>query len=454
MGTEPQRDDDAWIERVVEIGGSLGFNKMRLRWKLLRWQESRRKARRWREQRIAHIRYEHKTCAECGAVQDRGEAICTRCRAKLTSRTLQVLQRVGLTTPEFLSMSTLLVLSFIGVHLRLWLAAGTGAFSLSSQLLIDFGGRYPPLLADEPWRMLTAIFLHAGLIHLAFNVVATASIGPRIEELYGRLTVLLLFVVTGTLANVGSWAVGVDGVGIGASGGIMGLVGAAAGHGQRVGTSYGKALRNSMLQWAVYVIVYGFWVHADNAAHVVGFLAGAIFGYFVRPAAWKHPRLVAVRAVTKLAGIAAAIAALAIIFTRQPSPPAAPPLPPQPFVDDEDLEDINDKRIADATLWRDLWPDYVQVCRMYYDGRVTDAVAVLQTVRARSRVVATETPHSAWLLCEALAYRREGCRDLAAGSTRVRVPRALRPRCDEFVRLFEGIPDDATRASLPEPPPP
>src|SRR3954447_20525440 len=118
MATEPQPDDDAWIEKVVEIAGSLGFNKMRLRWKLLRWQESRRKARRWREQRIAHIGYKHKTCQEGGAVQARGEVICTRCGARLPRRTMQVLQRVGLTTPEFLSMSTLLVLGLIGVHLR------------------------------------------------------------------------------------------------------------------------------------------------------------------------------------------------------------------------------------------------------------------------------------------------------------------------------------------------
>src|SRR6185295_15033722 len=102
----PRPDDDAWIEKVVGIAGALGFNQMRVRWKLIRWQESRRKARRWREQRIAHISYQHKTCHECGAVQDRNEAICTQCGAKLTSRTLQVLQRIGLTTPEFVSMST------------------------------------------------------------------------------------------------------------------------------------------------------------------------------------------------------------------------------------------------------------------------------------------------------------------------------------------------------------
>src|SRR5262245_26385646 len=126
MGNEPPADDDAWIEKVVAIAGSLGFNKMRVRWKLIRWQESRRKARRWREQRIAHIRYEHKTCPECGAVQDRNEAICTGCGAKLTSRRMQMLQRIGLTSPELISMSSLLAVAFVAVYFRVWLAAGGG----------------------------------------------------------------------------------------------------------------------------------------------------------------------------------------------------------------------------------------------------------------------------------------------------------------------------------------
>ena len=409
MGTEPPPDDDAWIEKVVELAGSLGFNKMRLRWKLLRWQESRRKARRWREQRIAHIRYEHKTCHECGAVQDRGEATCTRCGAKLSSRTLQVLQRIGLTTPEFLSMATLLVLGFIGVHLRLWLAAGSGGFSLPGPLLVDFGGRYPPLLADEPWRLLTAIFLHAGLIHLAFNVLATATIGPRVEELYGRLTLLLLFVVTGTLANAASWAVGVGGVGIGASGGIMGLVGAAAGHGQRVGTSYGKALRNSMLQWAAYTVVFGFWVHADNAAHVFGFVLGAAFGYAVKPSAWKHPRLLAVRAITKLAAVAAAITALAIIFTRQPSPPP----PPEP----------------------DRMLQLIQICRSYYTGDRAGAIA------AASEIGGAVMGSNVERLCDSTYEMRERCRSGDLGSTDdAELRQAQRAMCAAYGAALSSLP--------------
>lgn len=327
---EPRPDDDAWIEKVVGVAGALGFNRMRVRWKLIRWQESRRKARRWREQRITHIRYEHKTCPECGAVQDRNEAICTSCGARLGSRGAQVLQRIGLSMPRALSMSTVLALALLAVYFRVWIAAGGGLGSPAAALLHDFGGRSQRATAGEPWRVLTAIFLHAGLMHLGFNLIAIATIGPRIEEIYGRLTMLAVFVITGALAAAGSDLMGLVGVGIGASGGVMGLVGAAAGHGQRTGTTAGRALRNDMVKWAAYTVLFGFMIHADNWAHVFGALTGAAFGYAVRPGVWKRRGLVAVRAATQLAGAAGAIAALAIIFTRSPTPPRemAPPVDP------------------------------------------------------------------------------------------------------------------------------
>jgi rhomboid protease GluP len=328
MGVEsndpPRPDPDAWIEKVVTVAQALGMNPVRVRWKLIRWQDSRRRAQRRRAQWITHVRYQHKTCPECGRVQDRDEKVCTACSAALTRRGTQVLQRIGLTAPELMSMSTLLALAMLGVYLRVWLAAGGGLRAPGFEVLRAFGGHWSASTAAEPWRLVTSIFLHAGLWHLGFNLLAIASIGPRIEALYGRLTTLMLFVVTGALASLGSDLMGLSGVGIGASGGVMGLVGAAAGYGQRQGTAGGRALRNAMLQWSVYTFVYGLWLHADNWAHAFGLVTGAVFGYAVRPGTWSHPRLWPLRALGKLIGVAGTVGALAIIFTRTPPPPREP----------------------------------------------------------------------------------------------------------------------------------
>ena len=319
--TERRESDDAWIEKVVKVAGALGFNPMRTRWKLIRWQDGRRKAARQREQKIVHLRYRHKTCSRCGAVQDRDEAVCTACRATLTSHRVQVLQRLAGMAPESLSVSAVLAAAVLAVYARIWVAGGGGLASPSSTLLVAFGGRWAPYTADEPWRLLTAVFLHAGLWHLAFNLLALATIGPVIEGLYGRLTMLGIFVVTGTLANLGSELVGLAGVGIGASGGIMGLVGVAAGYGQRVGTGGGRALRDRMLKWAAYTMLFGFAVNADHWAHGFGFLLGAVFGYAVRIEVWPRSALLGARVLVQLVGTAGAVGALALIFTRSAPAP-------------------------------------------------------------------------------------------------------------------------------------
>jgi rhomboid protease GluP len=317
----PKRDDDDWIERAVAIAGHLGFNRMRMRWKLIRWQERRRRGARQREQVIRHITYAHKTCPECSAVQDRDERICTGCGAKLGRRGLQVLERIGLAVPVAISMSTLLALAFLAGYAREWIASGGGLSGPGGALLVELGGLWPPLMASEPWRLVTPMFLHAGLLHLAFNVLSLATVGPRVEELFGRATMLGLFIATGALANLATLPLGSLAVGIGASGGVMGLIGAVAAAGHRAGTTRGRELRDAMLKWSAYIFLFGFFVGADNWAHLFGALAGVAFGLAVRPETWLRRTLLPVRAAIGLLGVVATLAAVALIFSRTPSPP-------------------------------------------------------------------------------------------------------------------------------------
>jgi rhomboid protease GluP len=186
-------------------------------------------------------------------------------------------------------------------------------------ILKELGGNLRhELLGGEYHRLLTACFLHAGIVHIGFNLFALATIGPQVESLYGRGSLLFFFVVTGALANLGSGLVGLGGagspnVGIGASGGIMGLLGVAAGWGQRDGTSAGRHVRNDMLKWAAYVLVFGLFVRADNWAHGFGLVAGFAIGWLLRPRAWRRPSLAAVRIAAAALGLAALVAALVLV---------------------------------------------------------------------------------------------------------------------------------------------
>lgn len=441
MGAEskdaPEPDPDAWIEKVVSVASALGMNPVRVRWKLIRWQESRRRAQRRREQWFTHVRYQHKTCPECGHVQDRDEKVCTACGAALTRRGGQVLQRIGLTAPELISMSTLLALVMLGVYLRVWLAAGGGLRSPGFDVLRAFGGHWSTGTTEEPWRLVTAIFLHAGLWHLGFNLLAIASIGPRIEALYGRLTMLMLFVVTGALANLGSDEMGLWGVGIGASGGVMGLIGAAAGYGQRQDTAAGRALRNAMLQWSAYTFVYGFWLHADNWAHLFGLVIGAVFGYAVRPATWSHPRLRPVRALGKLIGAAGAVGALAIIFTRTPPPP------PESRADRAVAADDDDDTEASGNLVR-----MVGMCRAYAGGDRASAAAAGSGLGSGLDAATMEQ------ICDGIYDLRERCRGGQGGQGGSNAADAndretLRAFCDANRAALSSLPERPPRPPKP-----
>jgi membrane associated rhomboid family serine protease len=143
-----------------------------------------------------------------------------------------------------------------------------------SRLAVDFYGQW--------WRLGSAAFLHAGLMHIGFNIYALMIIAPKVEEICGRGRTLLLFMLT---AIIGFYStITFSGAGsVGASGGIMGFLGFAAAWGHKDGTPYGIEVRNMMVQWFVFVTIFGLLMNTDHAAHFGGFISGAIFGWLLKP---------------------------------------------------------------------------------------------------------------------------------------------------------------------------
>jgi len=260
------------------------MNKVRVRWKLMRYRERAAQQGRRVRSRAAHVRYEHKICGRCGAINDRGAKTCVECQDRLRSHRWQQAERLGVAVPDMLSVSTVLCLVMVAIYALLATESAGGLWSLDSLTLLRHGGSYPPAMwggGGEWWRLGTSIFLHAGLWHIGFNTVALWQIGPSLEQLYGRHRMLFFFMLTGVVAAFGSVVMRPGGVGIGASGAIMGLIGLAAGWGQRDGTTVGRTVRNRMIKWAIYVMLFGWFIGADNMAHGVGFLTGGVIGFLV-----------------------------------------------------------------------------------------------------------------------------------------------------------------------------
>jgi rhomboid protease GluP len=338
-----------WIETIVGWASSVGLNGTRLRWRLLRWQKTWQQFGGRTRLGIAQAGYQHAVCPECGQVQDRRERRCVKCGAAMRPHALQTLNRLGLVIPSAISVSTLLGMLILIAYLRLMLSRpGTGYLGVDSDELVYLGAYYlPAIRSGQIWRHATAVFLHIGVIHLVFNMVALAQIGPAIEDTFGRARMLFLFMFTGIVGFATCQVMGMHALSAGASGAIMGLTGAAAGWGQRDGTSVGRNVRNQMLKWAAYTMVFGIFVGANNTAHAGGFISGLALG-FVMPPRWL--RRGSLRGSDVLIGLVSvvALATTLVLVMRPPASSEAwakahaaavrgwrPPVPP-PSLPDED----------------------------------------------------------------------------------------------------------------------
>lgn len=177
----------------------------------------------------------------------------------------------------------------------------------SQQHLLDLGALSPLLVAHgQYWRLFTAMFLHAGLLHIAFNAYALYLFGTMMEDALGRARYVLIFFVTGFLASVTSYAFGsVEAIGVGASGAVFGVFGAFIAYNYR---RRHLAAAAANLRWAMTLILLNAFLAIgfraiDWRAHVGGLVAGVAAGFVVE--GWGPSGQ---RAFIRVAGFAALIA--------------------------------------------------------------------------------------------------------------------------------------------------
>ena len=152
-------------------------------------------------------------------------------------------------------------------------------FSPSAEALLDLGAAgVLPWQLGHWWTVLTAIYLHGGLLHILFNVMWIRQLGPAVEELYGPARLVVIFTVAGAVGFLASNLLGY-GLTIGASGSIFGLLGAMVAFGQKRGGAFGARVLRQYGQWALMLFVLGFLMEGvNNVAHAGGFVGGFAAG--------------------------------------------------------------------------------------------------------------------------------------------------------------------------------
>jgi rhomboid protease GluP len=169
------------------------------------------------------------------------------------------------------------------------------------------------------WRLVTAGFLHGGVIHILMNSWVLFDLGAEVETAYGTARMIVFYfvsTVTGFLLSAW-WSPGIS---IGASAGLMGLIGAMIAWGMTERTAMASAMKSQYIRWAVYIMLFGFIIPGiDNAAHIGGGIGGFAIGFVLStPRArlmWREPLIRAAAAIAVLTTVACFV----LMFLNMPA---------------------------------------------------------------------------------------------------------------------------------------
>lgn len=236
-------------------------------------------------------------CPHCGGLNSVTEKVCFRCGQKLPgplgrSAAGLVATALGREFP----LTKLYVILCVAVFVLTALASGKlqmlGGIRVSEAL--KWGALFGNLGRVEPWRYLSAMFVHFGLLHLGFNMMALWDFGRATEQRLGSGRFSLAFILTGVLGFVTSdlWYAftGAPALTAGASGGLFGLTGALIGY---LYAARDPAWKQFLVRVVIYAAIFAFALSVNNAAHIGGFLTGFPLGYafYKERQPWKRNKL-------------------------------------------------------------------------------------------------------------------------------------------------------------------
>jgi rhomboid protease GluP len=209
----------------------------------------------------------------------------------------QVLRRLGndfgFTNIVIGACSALYMLTLLASRGQIGMGGLFSLLSPSSQALFLFGasGAMPVFVFGRWWTILSAGWLHGGLLHIVFNMMWVRQLGPAAGQLFGASRLVIIYTVGAAMGFLASSVAGVllpgvpfiggASLTIGASAPIFGLLGALVRYGHRSGSSM---VGGQAWSWAVTLFVFGLLMPGvDNWAHAGGFAGGYVAAVWLDP---------------------------------------------------------------------------------------------------------------------------------------------------------------------------
>lgn len=236
----------------------------------------------------------HRMCPNCRALVERNASVCPFCGEKLGSARARpssaVPGRILGIIPIPSTATSAVVAATIALYAISWymtVSSGSSQLSpesvmggISGEVLLRLGAKSPHILMGQWWRLVTAIFLHAGLLHIGFNLWCLFDLGPQVESLFSTAKFVVFYLVAGVAGFLLSFWWSPFGMSVGASGSILGMIGVLIGASFHHG-HLGKEYRGQLWRWVIYIFIFGLFFAVDNAAHIGGLATGALLGYLV-----------------------------------------------------------------------------------------------------------------------------------------------------------------------------
>ncbi|MEZ5355145.1 MAG: rhomboid family intramembrane serine protease [Bryobacteraceae bacterium] len=240
-------------------------------------------------------------CPHCRAFVTTSDKVCPYCDAAIGPRAIDVRKPddiAGGLIPHarFVTMLLMVVNSglFAATVIYSMNRGNSGAVTNVDPLtLVLFGGKFTRLIFGngEYWRLVTAGFLHAGIIHFGMNSWVLYDLGANVEEAFGSARMIAIYFVSTVLGFLASswWS---QAPSVGASAGLFGLIGAMIAYGMQHQTLMGQMIKTHYSRWAMYGLIIGLlgFLPIDNAAHIGGLAGGFGVAWLAGVPMSAHPR--------------------------------------------------------------------------------------------------------------------------------------------------------------------
>ena len=200
-------------------------------------------------------------CPHCRAFITTKDRTCPYCNETVGPRAVQrdVSGLIGGFIPHA-RFNTILILAinfglYIITSIYSMRSGAGGAMDIDPQTLVEFGAKYAPLIAmGQWWRLVTAGFLHGGLLHILMNCWVLFDLGAQVEDIYGASRMWVIYLVSSVFGFYVSMVWNPAAPSVGASAALFGLIGAMIALGVRHRNPMGAAIRGMYIRWAVYGI--------------------------------------------------------------------------------------------------------------------------------------------------------------------------------------------------------